>query len=55
VKKSIRRRPDSELEIMKVIWDAKEPVTSAYIRAKLKGKKDGKITSILTFLARLTE
>jgi len=55
VKKSIRRLPDSELEIMKVIWDAKEPVTSAYISEKLKGKKDWKITSILTFLARLTE
>jgi len=55
VKKSIRRLPDSELEIMKIIWDAKEPVTSAYISEKLKGKKDWKITSILTFLARLTE
>jgi len=55
VKKSIRRLPDAELEIMKIIWEANEPVTSAYISEKLKGKKDWKITSILTFLARLTE
>lgn len=55
MKKSIRRLPDSELEIMKIMWEANEPVTSAYISEKLKGKKDWKITSILTFLARLTE
>jgi predicted transcriptional regulator len=55
MKKQIRRLPDAELEIMKIIWDADVPVTSAYISEKLKGKKDWKITSILTFLARLTD
>lgn len=54
MKKVIKRLPDSELEIMKIIWDANQPVTSAYISEKLKGKRDWKITSILTFLARLT-
>jgi BlaI family penicillinase repressor len=51
----IKRLPDSELEIMMIIWEAKEPVTSAYISEKLKNRKKWKITSVLTFLARLTE
>jgi BlaI family penicillinase repressor len=51
----IKRLPDSELEIMMIIWEAKGPVTSAYVSEKLKDKKEWKITSILTFLARLVE
>jgi Predicted transcriptional regulator len=53
--KTIRRLPDSELEIMMIIWEAKEPVTSAYVSEKLRDKKEWKITSVLTFLARLAE
>ncbi len=53
--KIIKRLPDSELEIMMIIWEANEPVTSSYISEKLKDKKEWKITSVLTFLARLTE
>ncbi len=53
--KSIKRLPDSELEIMMIIWGAKEPVTSAYVSEKLKDKKEWKITSVLTFLARLVD
>lgn len=53
--KQIRRLPDSELEIMKIIWDAGKPVHTAYICEELKDKKDWKPTSVLTFLARLTE
>lgn len=51
----IKRLPDSELEIMMIIWDANEPVTSAYICDKLKNKKEWKTTSVLTFLSRLVE
>lgn len=53
--RAIKRLPDSELEVMMIIWDANEPVTSAYISEKLKDKKEWKITSVLTFLSRLTE
>jgi predicted transcriptional regulator len=55
MKKILKRLPDSELEIMIIIWEANEPVTSAYVSEKLKDKKEWKITSVLTFLARLTE
>lgn len=51
----IKRLPDSELEIMMIIWEANEPITSAYASEKLKDKKEWKITSVLTFLARLVE
>ncbi|WFR55118.1 BlaI/MecI/CopY family transcriptional regulator [Anaerocolumna sp. AGMB13025] len=53
--KQIKRLPDSELEIMMIIWGAREPVTSAYVSEQLKNKKEWKITSVLTFLARLVE
>ncbi len=47
--------PDSELEIMMIIWEANKSVTSAYVSKKLEGRKDWKITSILTFLSRLVD
>jgi predicted transcriptional regulator len=53
--RQIKRLPDSELEIMMIIWSAREPVTSAYVSEQLKNKKEWKITSVLTFLARLVE
>lgn len=51
----IKRLPDAELEIMMIIWAADGPVTSAYVSENLKDKKKWKITSVLTFLARLVE
>jgi BlaI family transcriptional regulator, penicillinase repressor len=54
-KKTIRRLPDSELEIMMIIWAAGEPVSSAYLTEKLQGEKDWANTTILNFLARLVE
>ena len=45
---------DAELEIMKVIWNAKEPITSLDI-AKEVENKGWKKTTIATFLTRLTE
>ena len=45
---------DAELEIMKVIWKAKEPVTSLDIGKKVENK-GWKKTTIATFLTRLAE
>lgn len=45
---------DAELEIMKVIWKEKEPITSLDIGKKVE-EKGWKKTTIATFLARLTE
>ncbi|QEH66919.1 BlaI/MecI/CopY family transcriptional regulator [Cellulosilyticum sp. WCF-2] len=51
----IKRLPDAELEIMKIIWEANEEVTSAYIMEQLKGVKTWGNTTVLNFLARLVE
>jgi predicted transcriptional regulator len=54
-KKNIKRLPDSELEIMMIVWEAKEPVPSAYLMEKLQGEKNWATTTVLNFLARLVE
>lgn len=45
---------EGELEIMKVIWKANEPIGSAAIGAEVEAK-GWKRTTIATFLARLVE
>ena len=44
----------AELEIMKVIWKAKAPITSLYIGKEVEDK-GWKKTTIATFLTRLVE
>lgn len=51
----IKKLPDAELELMKIIWEAKEGVTSSYMMEKLKGVKTWSNTTVLNFLARLVE
>lgn len=51
----IKRLPDSELEIMMIIWEAGEPVSSAYLMERLQGEKNWATTTVLNFLARLAE
>lgn len=45
---------DAELEIMKVIWNSKEPITSLDIGKEVEDK-GWKKTTIATFLTRLVE
>jgi predicted transcriptional regulator len=52
---NIKRLPDSELEIMLIIWEAKGSVSSAYLMEKLQGEKEWANTTVLNFLARLVE
>ncbi len=49
----MKRIPDSELEIMMIIWDAKEGVTSDYIMERLD--KTWVKSTVLNFLSRLAE
>ena len=37
----IKRLPDAEFEIMKIIWNSAPPVTTAQIMEKLAMKKTG--------------
>jgi len=52
---STKRLPDSELELMMIIWEAGQPVTSAYIMDKLSGRRSWAHTTVLNFLSRLVE
>ena len=51
----IRRLGDAELEIMQAIWNAGEPVNSAYIQRALLGKRDWALPTLLTVLSRLRD
>jgi len=51
----IRRLPDSELEVMQVIWDCTPPVSRSAIEAKLQDTHPMALTTLLTLLPRLSE
>ena len=53
----IKRLPDSEFEVMEIIWDntPSTPMTTAQILDKLKSKRDIKIQTMLTMLTRLMD
>ncbi len=49
----MKKIPDSELEIMMIIWDAGKSVTSDYIMERIQ--KDWTKTTLLNLLTRLCE
>lgn len=51
----MKRLPDSELEIMMIIWDFDKPVTRFEIEEKLCADRKLSPTTILSFLSRLQE
>ena len=51
----IKRLPDSELDIMLVLWDVTEPVSRAYIEQQIQKKKEIATTTVLTLLSRLCD
>lgn len=51
----MKRLPDSELEIMMIIWDLDRPVTRVEIEAQLDQERRLSPTTILSFLSRLQE
>lgn len=48
------RISDSEMEIMRLIWNSAKPISAAELM-KLLNAKNWKLTTLLTFLSRLTE
>ena len=55
MKKNIVHLPNSELELMLIIWEATGPITRAEIQSKLEGHDNWGPTTILKFLSRLVE
>lgn len=51
----VKKLGEAELEIMQVIWDSKNPVTSNYILNKLKGKRKWQLSTLMTSLKRLSD
>lgn len=51
----IKRLPDAELEVMKAVWAAREPVTRAQLEQLLGSKKQWAPTTILAMLTRLEQ
>lgn len=55
MKTAIKRLPDGEFTILKIIWQLPNPTTSAQIMEKLGEDNHWKPQTLLTVLARLTE
>jgi len=53
--KKVSKLPDAELEVMKIIWESDQPITSADIMEKLKGIKTWGVTTVLNLLKRLLD
>lgn len=53
--KKNKRLGDAELEIMLVIWDCTEPVTSTYILEQLRGRRNWALSTLMTTLSRLAD
>lgn len=51
----MKHLPDSELEIMMIIWDLDKPVTRSEIEAQLGQARRLSPTTVLSFLSRLQE
>lgn len=52
---TIRRLPDTELEVMQVIWDCTPPISRADIEEKIYKRHPMAETTLQTLLSRLTE
>ena len=51
----MKKLPDSELELMMIIWHAKNPITRMEIEEELADDRKLSATAILSFLTRLEE
>lgn len=51
----MKRLPDSELEIMLIIWELDKPVTRFEIEAQMSDERKLSPTTVLSFLSRLQE
>jgi len=50
-----KRLPDSEFDVMQVIWDQEPPVTTGLLMQLLGNDRGWKVQTMVTLLARLTE
>ena len=55
MEEKLRRLPDSELEVMQVLWELEEPISRPAIEEKMAQKRSLAVTTLLTLLTRLAE
>ncbi len=46
---------EAELEIMQVIWNSEDPITSNYVLKELQGQRKWQLSTLMTSLARLSD
>lgn len=51
----LKKLGEAELEIMQVVWNSGNPVTSTYILKELQGQRKWKLSTLMTSLARLAD
>lgn len=51
----LKKLGEAELEIMQVVWNNESPVTSNYILRELQGRRQWKLSTLMTSLARLAD
>ena len=51
----LKKLGEAELEIMQVIWDSTNPVTSNYILKELQGRRKWQLSTLMTSLTRLSD
>ena len=51
----IKKLPDAEFDVMKVIWDNEPPVTTTFVKDQLGKEKEWKIQTVVTLMLRLVE
>lgn len=51
----LKKLPDAEFDIMKVVWENSEPITTSIIMQQLGRKKTWKTQTVGTLLSRLVE
>ena len=51
----MKKLSDSEFEIMKILWSRDNAMTSNEILDEMKGRRDWKLASLMTVLARMVD
>ena len=51
----LKKLGEEELEIMQVVWNSENPVTSNYILKELQGRRRWQLSTLMTSLARLAD
>ena len=53
--KLLRKLPEAEFEIMKVVWEKEPPLTSSMLMEELRQTKEWKVPTLSSLLSRLVE